>query len=221
MNTFVVDRESVSIPDWVEDLDSFRRWARSEEFPDEGRVCYLQGEVWVDISKEQAFSHNQVKNAYAYTLTGLANTRVPGRFFPDGMLLTNESAGLASRPDGIFVAEATLDAGLVRLIEGDEEGFVELEGSPDMVMEIISTSSVKKNKRTLPPLYWQAKISEYWLVDARDQRLDFDILRHTPRGYVPNRKQGGWVKSNVFGCSFRLSRNMDKRGHPVFAVETR
>jgi len=60
--TLVVERDSVTIPAWVDDLDSFRRWARSDEFPESGRICFLNGEVWVDMSKEQAFWHNQVKS---------------------------------------------------------------------------------------------------------------------------------------------------------------
>lgn len=221
MNTFVVDRESITIPNWVKDLATFRRWAYSAEFPEEGRICYLQGEVWVDMSKEQAFSHNQVKNAYAFTLTGLAQERGAGRFFPDGMLFTNERAGLSCRPDGMFVAEMSFENELVLLVAGEEEGFVELEGSPDMVLEIISTSSVKKDKRILPQLYWQAEVKEYWLVDVREDRCDFDIFRHGPRGYHAARKQAGWLKSNVFGLSFRLLCDQDKRGHPVFTLQYR
>ena len=31
MNTFVIDADSITVPDWVEDLASFRRWAQSDE----------------------------------------------------------------------------------------------------------------------------------------------------------------------------------------------
>jgi hypothetical protein len=53
--TVVAEGDFVQIPDWVEDLESFRRWAHSDEFPETGRICYLDGEVWVDMSKEQFF----------------------------------------------------------------------------------------------------------------------------------------------------------------------
>ena len=64
MNTFVLDAEVVRIPSWIVDLDSFRRSASSDEFPEAGRICYLCGEVWVDTSKEQVFTHNQVKSEF-------------------------------------------------------------------------------------------------------------------------------------------------------------
>src|SRR6266851_1013564 len=80
--TLFVDGNSVCIPAWVHDLDSFRHWARSDEFPQTGRICYLNGEVWVDMSKEQIFSHNQVKSEFNVTLGGLIRSNRLGRFFP-------------------------------------------------------------------------------------------------------------------------------------------
>src|SRR5690349_1237863 len=43
--------DHVDIPLWVIDLDSFRRWMDSDDFPEEGRINYIKGEVWVDMSK--------------------------------------------------------------------------------------------------------------------------------------------------------------------------
>jgi hypothetical protein len=48
-------------------------------------------------------------------------------------------------------------------------------------------------------LYWKARIREYWLLDARGERIEFQILRHIARGYVATRPSGGWRKSAVFG----------------------
>lgn len=92
MNTFVVESEIVRIPAQVTDLDSFRRWARSDDFPETGRICYLNGEVWVDMSKEQFFSHNQVKGEFNVALGGLTKQQRLGRYVPDGMLLSSDQA---------------------------------------------------------------------------------------------------------------------------------
>src|SRR6266404_8614325 len=110
MSTIVLDTQLVHIPPSVGDLDSFRRWARSEEFPETGRICYLNGEVWVDMSKEQ-FTHNQVKGEFGSVLMPLAKRARSGRFFPDGYLLTNLAANLSTNPDGIFVLMESLRLG--------------------------------------------------------------------------------------------------------------
>jgi hypothetical protein len=39
MSTIVLDTQLVHIPQSVDDLDSFRRWARSQDFPEIGRIC--------------------------------------------------------------------------------------------------------------------------------------------------------------------------------------
>ncbi len=69
--TYVYEDEQVSVPLWVVDLTSFRRWADSEEFPENGRIWWLKGEVWVDMSKQQILSHLAVKNEYNMIIGGM------------------------------------------------------------------------------------------------------------------------------------------------------
>jgi len=219
--TLINESFQVTVPDWVVDLESFRRWADADDFPDSGRVCYLKGEVWVDMSKEQVFTHTRVKGRIYSALDALTTAEELGICLPDGPRLSNEAAKLSSRPDAAFVSAASLESKRVLLVEGMEEGILELEGSPDIVLEVISNSSVRKDTVILRQAYWEAGVQEYWLVDARKQPLTFDILRRTARGYVATRKQGGWLKSSVFGKSFRLTQGTDFLGQPSFTLEAR
>ena len=50
MTTFVYESDRVSVPSWVTTLEAFRRWADAEDFPETGEICYLKGEVYVDLS---------------------------------------------------------------------------------------------------------------------------------------------------------------------------
>jgi Uma2 family endonuclease len=106
-------------------------------------------------------------------------------------------------------------------VEGKHEGFVEMEGTPDMVLEVVSESSVGKDYKELRELYWRAGIPEYWLVDARGERLTFEILRHSSKSYAAVRKQEDWQKSAVFGKSFRLTRRADEQGNPEYELAIR
>src|SRR6266542_2498095 len=221
MSTIVVDRESIRIPPWVQDLESFHRWIDSDDFPEKVRVCYLNGEAWVDMSKEQFYTHNKVKGEFAFVLLGLVKAGRLGKYLHDGMLITNVEVEFSAGPDGAFVARETLASGAARFIAGRKEGYVELEGTPDMVLEVVSDSSVQKDTVDLRDLYWKAGIPEYWLVDVRGERLSFDILRCAAKGYVAVRKQGGWLKSTVFGKSFRLARANDEDGNPELSLEVR
>src|SRR5262249_10387895 len=217
MSTVVV-ADQVRIPSWVNDLESFRRWSQSDDYPERGWVSFLDGEIWVDTHMEQLFSHNQVKTCFTGTLWRLAQAEERGYYFSDRALLIHEGANLSTEPDGTFCAYEAVEEGRVRLVEGIEEGYVELEGTPDMVLEIVSTYSVRKDTEVLRKLYWRAGISEYWLVDARKSPLQFDILRRTARGYAAARRQRGWLTSRVFERSFLLDTEPDRLGHPRYTL---
>src|SRR5262249_50269480 len=142
---FSGEKDRVVVPDWVLDLDSFRRWLDSDDLPENARIYYLRGEVWIDMSREQFFSHGVLKTKFGVGVGGLVEINQLGFFVIEGVLLTNVEANFASKPDGLFVGKETLDSGRARLIAGVEEGFVELEGTPDMVLEVVSPSSVQKD----------------------------------------------------------------------------
>ena len=220
MVTLVLESDRVSIPEWVKDLPSFRRWARSDEFPETGRVCFLDGEVWVDMSNEQIFTHVLVKTKFIAALSTLVDAQQLGLFLADGALLSNVDAGIAVNPDATFASTAAL-LDRVRVLEGKRKGHVELEGSPDMVLEVVSDGSVHKDTRQLRQDYWVAGIREYWLVDARSELLVFDILRYASKGYRTTPKKDGWLKSNVFGKSFRLTCRTNALGYPEYMLEVR
>lgn len=221
MSTIVVYENAVHVPDGINTLAAFRRWLQSDAFPESGRISYLNGQVWVDMSKEQLFTHNQVKQEFNLVIGGLVKAERLGRYFPDGVFVTNDAADLASQPDGTFVAGQSLKSGRVRLIEGEKEGFLEIDGSPDMVLEVVSAGSVEKDTQTLRELYWRARITEYWLVDARSDPLSFTILQWRPAGYSATRKQAGWSKSKVFGRGFRLTSGPDDAGNPEYSLSVR
>ncbi len=202
------------------DLPSFRKWARSDEFPEEGRICYLEGEVWIDLSKEQIFSHNLVKTEFYRVLGGLSKSRESGLFLACGALLSNNDADISCKPDATFISTAGLQD-RVRLIEGAQEGYVELESSPDMVLEVVSRSSVNKDTVVLKKAYWEAGVREYWLVDARKDPLKFDVFRHTAWGYSAGRKKDGWLRSAVFGKEFRLLCRLNALQQPTYNLEVR
>lgn len=217
----IVDEVSVSIPSWVVDHASFRRWFYQPDFPEEGRVSFLNGEVIFDMSQEQIISHVRMKMVISRVLDALAIRQKLGVFYPDGLLISHLGAEVSNNPDGVFVSNAGFENKAVRLVEGAKEGYIELEGSPDMVLEVVSDSSVKKDYELLREAYWKAGVREYWLVDARGERLEFQILKRGGKGYSSVRAVGGWIKSAVFKKSFRLVATKNHLGQPDFELQVR
>ena len=208
----------VRIPDWVVDHATFRQWFASGEFPEEGRVTFLNGEVIFDMSFEQLYSHVRMKTVLTTILNLLVTTLELGEFFCDGVMISHLGAKVSNNPDGVFVSNASFENKQVRRVAGANTGYIELEGSPDMVLEVVSDSSVKKDTQLLREAYWNAGIREYWLVDARGATLEFQIFKHMSKGYSPVRPASGWLKSTVFGKSFRLIAKTNHLGHPTFEL---
>jgi len=214
----IVINGSVHIPPWVTDHMTFRRWACSDDFPQRGQFFYLHGKFWVDLSMETLI-HNQIKLAFTVMIGSIVLNEVLGRFCGDRMMLTNVAAGLSCEPDGMFLSTEAIESGLVTFTEGDNS--LEVIGTPDMVLEVVSKTSVSKDTLDAMILYANAGIAEYWLVDSTIETPELVIMRLVAGKYVAARKQDGWVKSKVFGRSFRLTCKKDAKGVSQFNLETK
>ena len=219
--TVIVEGVRLHVPADVVDIESFRQWTDTDGYPEKGNIWWLRGEVWADMSKEQIFTHLVVKQEFFRALGNLVKSEREGLIIPDGLLLSNLRADISGNPDATYVSSATLDSERVNLIEGARGGHTEIEGTPDMVLEVVSDSSVNKDTVVLLDAYWKAGIPEYWLVDARDDQLKFDIFRHTAKEYKRASKKHGWMASPVFGRSFRLTVRTDASGRPDYTLEVR
>jgi Uma2 family endonuclease len=209
-------------PNAAKSLAGFRDWYASDEFPEEGRICYLGGELFIDMGHERISSHVALKTVLTEILSALIRELRTGRFLGDGVRVVNENAELSSEPDACFFSWSAVKDGRVHLQKSsDGNDVIEIVGSPEMVLEVVSSSSVRKDKALLPELYHKAAIPEYWLIDARKEPLKFQILRDTPEGYVPASDHGGWLSSRVFGRDFRLERTEDQIGLSLYTVHVR
>ena len=94
--------EDINVPGWVIDLETYRQWAQSESYPNNGWVSFLDGTIFVDNHLKELFTHNQVKGACAYAIMHLLKDWPKGMFVIDRMLLTNIGANLSTEPDGLF-----------------------------------------------------------------------------------------------------------------------
>jgi len=207
----------VRIPN-IKDLGAFRRWARSASFPDHGWFSHLEGDLWVDFSREQVV-HNLIKSCVCTDLSVLIREEELGSYLGDRMLLTNLAAELSTEPDGMFLSNESLRTGKARLPKGKRS--MEVLGAPDMALEVISPSSVDKNTVSLMRLYWLAGVTEYWLIDSREESPHLDIFRRGRSKYTPTPIVDGWVKSALFGKAFRLVWRDAAHGVPVFRLEVK
>ena len=219
----ILDDEELRIPAEVYTFQDFRRWSQGDEFPERGRIDYLDGEVEVDLSPEDLYTHSVVKTEIAAELNALVKKAGRGNVFIDRTRIASPAAQLSVEPDVVVVLWESLEGGRIREVPAAsrEEGrFVELEGPPDLVVEVVSDSSVKKDLKRLPGFYAQAGVPELWTVDARREALLFEVRILSPAGYEVQPADGeGWVASPVVGRRFRLRRYLGKMGRFSYDLE--
>ncbi len=137
-----------------------------------------------------------------------------GYFGSDGNLWSNREVGLSTIPDALFFTFATLKSGRVRLIPGARRGVVEVEGTPDMILEVVSDTSEQKDTTILKAKCAKAGVSEYWLVDARGPEARFEIWTLSEGAYVSNPTADVWQVSAVFRRAFQLRCEKDMLNNP-------
>jgi Uma2 family endonuclease len=222
MTTSVALRDDVEIP-MVGSLDEFRQWARSDAFPERGRIDYLAGRIEVDMSPEDIYCHAVLKVEVIGVLGPLIKSRGLGNLCSDRTRISVPRADLSAEPDVLFISYESLESGRVRLVakaSGEPDRYVEVEGPPDLVVEIVSDRSLTKDTVRLAEAYWRAGVREYWLMDARGEELLFRIHYPAPSGYVSAAADAeGFQDSRVFGCRFRLIRRRGRHGGWAFDLE--
>ncbi|VTT99352.1 : Uma2 [Gemmataceae bacterium] len=221
MDTVIVTNEQqIDIPAWVADFESFRRWLESEEFPEHGKVCFIHGKVWVDLSMEEFLSHNMLRTEIGRVLANLMKETKFGHFASEGMRYVHPETELSTEPDGMVISHAALRDGRVQLVGGKKGDQTQVVGSPDIFIEVVSRSSEVKDSEWAMSAYFDAGIAEYWVIDGRDEDdLRFDIFKRSKKEFTATRKQGGWVRSAVLERSFRLVLAGGER--PEFTLEVR
>jgi Uma2 family endonuclease len=216
--------ESVHIPrQATRDLAGFRSWAVSPCFPERGRIDFLAGDLEVDMSPEDLHTHGVVKSEIATILHSMVAHAGLGEVYIDRARISNPGADLSVEPDVVVIFWETLDSGRLRYVpaaSGEPDRYIEMEGAPDVVVEIVSSSSENKDLVRLPPLYAAAGIPELWLVDARKKAIRFDIHSLGSDGYeIVKPDAEGWRPSPRLGRRFRLGRREMRPGRWIFRLE--
>lgn len=206
---------NIAIPMHIRTLADFRQWVHSDDFPDFGRIDFLGNRIEVDMSPEYFFLHGKPKSQMARVLGNWIEEHDLGHIAIDSTRISSPQAELSAEPDIVFLSYETLEQNRARLVPkstGEADRFVEVEGAVDLVVEIVSDSSVGKDTRRLPSAYFDAGVREFWLVDARRDALEFQIHHRGENEFQPAVVDAdGFQLSVMFQHRFRLERQPHPR----------
>jgi Uma2 family endonuclease len=137
------------------------------EIPDEADFQYelLNGEL---VKKNAPTGKHQfAQSELFYKMMHFVTEKNLGRVFssPTAVVLSDNDAPL---PDLIFLSKAKM-----KLLD-PEWGIM---GAPDLVVEIVSPSSYKRDHYDKKKLYAASGIPEYWLIDPSNQSIEVLTLK--------------------------------------------
>ncbi len=131
----------------------------------------------------QRTSGNIVFNLQKYLETGLLGELF---FAPLDVVLDEHNA---PQPDVIFVGNDK------KLILNEDEQVI--MGIPDIVVEVLSPGSVRRDRIDKKAIYEKAGIPEYWIVDPNYKNVEIYHLKENRYGLFGFVEETGVVKSSV------------------------
>ena len=151
-------------------------WEDYRTTPEDKRYELLDGDLLMTPAPN--LKHQEVQFELGSRLGRFIKERALGKFFfaPCDVLLSNHDV---VQPDLLFVSRER--AHLLRV--GDA-----VRGAPDLVVEILSPSTADRDLGYKHTLYARHGVTEYWLVDPRDETI-----------VVHRLENGALVPADTFG----------------------
>lgn len=202
----------------------FRRWVLSEDFPTFGRFSWLSGELEVDMSPEEIETHNKCKGRVHSDLDFIVREEDLGDVLADRVFLLADDFWQGTEPDIMFVSYESQRTGRVEFVEyvDGSDRYVAIKGAVDLIVEIVSLSSVRKDKVDLPELYYKSGALEFWIIDARRQEIEFVLLVRGESEFEPvEPDEDGFYFSTALNRSVRVTRAINQVGRFQYALESR
>ncbi len=207
----------LDIPPGLDTLDDFRRWVHSDDFPEGPRVHWIGGRLEIEMAADNVFRHSSPKTEIGAVLSQFVKIHNLGHVFIDQTLITMPAVDLSCEPDVVFVSHDAIAEGRVIPVpsrsSSDPDSIREIEGPPDLIVEIVSEGSVTKDTERLYHDYFEAGVLEYWLVDARRDELSLQLFGRGEEEFVPVKIDAdGFQHSTVLNKDFVFSRRRDRNG---------
>ena len=214
----------IEIPGGIDSLADFTAWVRSDEFPRRGRFDWVRGRIEVELEPPGLMSHGVPKTEFCRVVCGRADEEDLGIAVTSRIrFLSSEgsTADVSFEPDVALLSHEAVLTGRVSLTPDPRrpDDAIDVVGPPDLVIEILSDSSVGKDTVRLPRELFLLGVAEYWLADCRGESSEFDIHARGEEGFEPVPADAdGFAPSAVLGRSYRLTRDAGRSGLPRFRL---
>lgn len=174
-----------------------RRWTYEEYYrlDDERRYELFNGELIPMQPPSPSPGHQREALELAVIFREFVRAKKLGQVFIAPLDVIFDADNTA-QPDLIFIAKA--NAEIVK-----ERGIF---GAPDLVVEIVSPGSVRRDRYEKQALYARFGVKEYWILDHANQSLEVLAFDGAAYAIHSSAEKSGHVASKVLrGLKVRLS----------------
>jgi len=155
-----------------------------DELVDEDTKAELLDGVMI-VHSPAALHHNRIAGFIRILMHRYVEQKDLGEVFgPDDLI--HVAMGRRFAPD-VFVLEKNRLPDLV--------GEKQVEGSPDLVLELLSPSNREYDLEEKRPAYREAGVREIWFIDPEEQEITVD--RRRPSGFATRTIKNGRVSSRI------------------------
>ena len=213
------DRTGLNVPGAaLAGFEAFRAWKLSDHCPEWGKFEWVGGRPRLEVMPESLISRGVPKLKIAVTLDRRVEEDDLGLCFTDSTVVTSPEGAVRRvncEPDFAFLSHEAILSGRVTLTPkvGREGDFTEIVGPPDVIAELRSDSSTRKDTVDLPADLFALGVTEYWLADARADPPGLTIHVRGAEGFEPVEIDAdGFAASGAFGRRYRLETHAGRSG---------
>lgn len=121
--------------------------------------------------------------------------------------LAHHTGGLALvAPMDVTLAEHSVVQPDIIYIGSDRRGILaeRIEGAPDLLVEVLSPPTVRRDRGEKLRLYAESGVGEYWIVDPAARQVEF-LVNEDGRFVVAMPEDGVYASSSIQGISLDLA----------------
>jgi Uma2 family endonuclease len=177
-----------------------KRWTYEDYYtlPDDQRYEVIDGEL-LPMAPSPESDHQKFSRAVFRRLDSYVASSKLGEllYAPLDVILNEENI---VQPDLVFVC-----ADRTAIIE--RRGIV---GAPDLVMEILSPFSVRRDRQRKMRLYAQFGVKEFWIIDPGNQGIEVFTLKSGAYELLSKGSERGKIHSKVLNFEFDIAEVIER-----------
>lgn len=160
---------------------------------DDKRYEVFEGELMM-MTPAPSFKHQDVLARLGNLLFNHVHEKKKGKvvFVPVDVVLQDDEV---FQPDIVFISNE--NSGVIK-----EAGIF---GSPDLVVEILSPSSIYRDMEVKKGFYERAGIKEYWIVFPDENVIEVFALENGRYQLISSREKTGKIKSSVLDAELDIT----------------